>query len=216
VAINFRSSTRSFGRWNAVDGEGIMPHGRYLGFMLGPESILGRVEVEAGDTIVLSPGAIVPVPPWVGTPMVRCRSKQPISAQLPALVHVIGLTECYELALPAAARAPFDAILTGDLPAGNPGWFHLPFGRRHALLSAYATGSGDASLSIWGVNSGIALEHEIALAGPVAFSEAGLMTGYHIGGTDHEEPWEYLKVGVTQTTAGSCELHYRAFGEPGG
>jgi hypothetical protein len=214
VAIHYKVPTRNSSVPSVVAGAGIMPWARYFGFALGAESVHDLVLIEAGDTIVLGPGMVVPVGPWEGQPRVSCYRQLP-HAPMPCPIHVIGLTECHELGIAPPRRAPFDAIVALEFGAGEPGvTVELPFGRRHALITA--TGPDTAVLHVEGYNPGQSLaQHEIALTPPGGITLTDNLAAVHIGGTDHEEPFPVLAVRLVNADAGTGEIHFTAYGEPG-
>lgn len=213
MAIHFRRTTKhSGGAGNVIDGGGGMPYGCYYGFALGPESVISRVRVTCRDELLLGPGMVVPVEPFEGAPAIECVELLDAS-DFAAPVHVIGLTHCHELALPAPRRLAFDARIASSLDGANPTELFLPFGRRHALITAY--GNSANTLVIAGGTTGIDVAtHEVDLT-PAPLPFTGNLIGYHVGGTDHEEPWPFLKLTVDGPDAGVFEVHYHAFGEPG-
>ncbi len=213
MAIHFKRTTQhQGGTGNVVDGGGLMPHGCYYGFAIGPESVIGRVRVRGRDEIVLGPGMVVPVEPFEGSPQVECLDLVS-GLTFAATVHVIGLTHCHELAMPAPRRLPFDARIAVEIDGADPTTVVLPVGRRHALITAY--GNDDNTLTIAGGTTGIEIAtHEVDLT-PAPLPLTGNLIGYHVGGTDHEEPWPFLSLTIDGPDPGVTEIHYHAFGEPG-
>lgn len=198
---------------NGIDSEGApiasgpfhMPSGRYVGFMIGPGSDHDQVLVEAGPTVLVTVGMVVPIAPFDGAPRVR-----PLTPFIGAArVHVIGLTDACELAIasPRRARAHW-----GRTKASGAGIDTLivPFGgRRHAAVRVALTVAGDIEINGRGYAQSGHFAHELV---SVSGSSGDI---WHIGGTDHEELFDELEI-TTTTASGQRWVDVWAAGELGG
>lgn len=212
MAIHFKRTTRHRSdESDSIDGGQQMPHGRYLGFCLGPDSDHDVVLVQAGgDTFTIGPGAVVPIAPFEGQPTIECvRTFDIANWPAPAVAHVIGL-ECPEELATKPRRSPVRRYYNLNL-AGLPGTIRVPIaGRRHVMVHMML--GQDGALILRGADDRYGNRAELLAS--TAIVAGGDGTTYHVGGTDHEELWPTLEIEIGTSTGGTIVVY--ATGEIGG
>jgi hypothetical protein len=187
-----------------------LPEDTYYGFALGAESDHSHVIVEAGITVIVPPGSVVPIPEFTGQPRLRLVDTMIQSVDGDPVVHLIGLTNLCELAV-----RPRRAVRQWPLFSASGGTaMDLALGRRrHALIYFYQA-AAVGNLEITGLSfDRIGQVWASALLATVPLA-ASVGVSYHVGGTDHEEGWNMLR--LSATGAGLSNAKVIAWGELGG
>jgi hypothetical protein len=194
-------------------GPSSLPGDTYYGFAIGSQSDHDQLLVEAGETVLVTAGAVVPIQPWTGAPKVRA-VRRLLSTVQPdeAVAHIVGLTNPCELAI-RPRRAP--RRWTWLDATGGSGDLMFPLGgRRHVLVVAALNPALAVTISGVTIEAGEDTASAVATATLYA---PGAVTGFavNLGGTDHEELFENLHV-IWAGAAGTKAFRIYAAGEVGG
>jgi hypothetical protein len=202
-------------------GPSALPVDTYYGFAIGSQSDHDQLLVEAGETVLVTAGAVVPIAPWTGAPKVRAVRRLlsnyaglgGIGAQPDQVVaNLVGLTSPCELAIrPRRARRSW-AFSTSSAGSGD---LIVPIGgRRHVLVAA--TFANALVVTLTGLTIEDGEDKDTAVASSALYvSASGTTLAVHLGGSDHEELYECLRV-QWPATAGAKSLRIYAVGEVGG
>jgi hypothetical protein len=228
MALHFRTGVQTYNVVEDTVGERLaqatMPPGCYVGFALGADCDYDEIQVEADGVYRVPAGTVVPISRFKGAPRLALSYNMAIAD---ARVHVIGMTCPEELAIRprrAALRRRYTSYVTAPGPTLSA---RVPFsGRRHALVSMHTIVDGGAATfevygevhrtvegDAYGGQQLSIVPSVLLLSGSVG---AGAYVGHHIGGSDHEEPWDVLVVTMAGGAAMEAGIYVTAWGEAGG
>jgi len=209
--------------WTATTPDLTMPHDEYHGFAIGPMSDLGVIRFVGGlaglpQPFDITAGSVIPCKPFTGSPIIGQLNKLgPYGVPILNRLHVIGFTAPWELAA-AIKRAPDRGqwLETTKGAGGTTTWLIAFHGRQHGLV--IVNSSAAVTLGIYGRSYSTLLP-----TGPTP-GRVAMQTGiavavgdnaYHVGGTDHEEPFDTLEFEFTGANASDLKAISHLGGEFG-
>lgn len=193
--------------WTATQPELTLPHATYHGFAIGPMSDLGTVQFVGGlgsdmpRPFELVAGAVIPVNPFTGNPIIGHLNRfGPYGVPILNRLHIIGFTAPWELAC-QVRRAPDRPVLESSKGAGGTLTWLLAFhNRQHGLF--IINSSAAVTLGIYGRSYSsllTAAPGRTAIQTGIAIAVGD--NSVHVGGTDHEEPFDTLELEFTGANA---------------
>lgn len=208
--------------WEATQKDLTFPRAEYHGFAIGPQSDLGVVRLVDGlggglpRPIEIPAGSVIPCEPFVGQPVIGHLNKLgPYGVPILNRLHVIGLTKPWELAC-AIQRAPDRGqwLETTKGAGGTTTWLVAFHNRQHGLF--IINSSAIVTLGIYGRSYSTLLPvgptpGRVALQTGIALAVGD--NAIHVGGTDHEEPFDTLELEFTGANASDLKSISHVGGE---